>query len=332
VENFKLILQKPTINEEIAMENFTNQQQALKLAKETLTELFKETSDTASIMRRCLTISTLLGDEQEAKWIKGELEGYKAQMPFSELQKIVPEYRKVRVTFKDYFGRPIVIPPQLSIIQDEVVTQTIGEIDACLENGLTFLGGGLLEIVREMGSKYGITVYSEHVSNLAIKKIVEQVRNRALDFINRVICEQNQQKVKTGTATPDIIIIHDEQTEDARLLLYSLENELRQFVSNKLQEKGGTVDESILKDWNGSKKKEFMPPRQPIECPLIDYSSFDQLKKIIVQNENWEKIFRSYFGRQNGVISRLNELDDIRDTIAHNRILSTFDFNSFKTL
>ena len=80
------------------------------------------------------------------------------------------------------------------------------------------------------------------------------------------------------------------------------------------------------------KRKETLPPRQPCDLHIIYYSSFDQLKKIIVQNENWEKIFKTYFGRQTGVISRLNELDDIRDTIAHNRIISTFDFSSLKTL
>ena len=41
---------------------------------------------------------------------------------------------------------------------------------------------------------------------------------------------------------------------------------------------------------------------------------------------------REYFGRSDGVISRINELDELRDTIAHNRIISSFDYNSLKTL
>jgi hypothetical protein len=310
----------------------STQQQALKLAIETLSEIFKDTSSTASILRRCLTISGLLNEEKESQWIKDELEGYKKDITFGELQKIAPEYRKVRASFNDKYGRLIVFPEQLSIVQDEVVTQTIGEIEDCLENGLTFLGGGLLDIVRDMGSKHGIFVYSEHVSSLALKNIIEKVRNRALDFVNRVIKEQSQQKVETGMQKPDIIIIHDEQTEDARLLLYSLENELRQFVMQEITRINGKISDSIRASWESAKRKEFLPPRQPLECDLINYSSFDELKKIIVQDENWEKTFKNYFGRRDGFISRLNELDDIRDTIAHNRILSTFDFNSFKTL
>ena len=81
-----------------------------------------------------------------------------------------------------------------------------------------------------------------------------------------------------------------------------------------------------------AKKKEAQPQRKPIDNELIDYSTFDQLKKIIIQNENWDKIFKKYFRRQDGVISRINELDDIRDTIARNRMLSDFDYDCFKTL
>lgn len=128
------------------------------------------------------------------------------------------------------------------------------------------------------------------------------------------------------------IIIHDQQTEEARLLLYTLENMLRQFVSSKILEKKGNINEAFQKDWESSRKKEFLPPRKPLECDLINYSTFDQIKKIITQNENWSKVFKEYFGRPDGVISRINELDDIRDTIAHNRIISNFDFESLKTL
>lgn len=311
----------------------SNQQEALSLALETLSEIFKDTSSTASILRRCLTISSLLNDEQEHKWIKEELDGYyRENITFGELQKVVPEYRKVKVRFNDSYGRHIVIPAKVSLVQDEVVTQSIEEIEDSIDNGLTILSSGLLDIVRELGRKDGISVATAHIEGLALKNIVELVRNRALDFVNRVIRDQGQQKVAKELQENQILIIHDQQTEDARLLLYSLENALRQFVSQKLREKGGEVDKSIKRDWESSEKKEFQPPRQPLKCDLINYSSFDQLKRIIVQHDNWEKIFRSYFGRPDGVISRINELDDIRDTIAHNRILSSFDFGSFKTL
>ena len=122
------------------------------------------------------------------------------------------------------------------------------------------------------------------------------------------------------------------RTEDAHYLLYSLENKLRQFIAIKLKEGNGRIEESMIKDWQGTKRKEAQPQRKPIDYELINYSTFDQLKKIIIQNENWDKIFKPYFRRQDGVISRINEIDDIRDTIAHNRKLSDFDYDCFRTL
>lgn len=101
---------------------------------------------------------------------------------------------------------------------------------------------------------------------------------------------------------------------------------------SKIQENYGKINEDFTKDWQSTKKKESLPPRKSLESDLINYSAFDQLKRIIVQNENWSKIFKGYFVRQDGVISRISELDDIRDTIAHNRIISSFDYNSLKTL
>jgi hypothetical protein len=122
------------------------------------------------------------------------------------------------------------------------------------------------------------------------------------------------------------------KTEDPYSLLFSLENKLRQFVSTNIKENKGVVDESFIKNWKSSKRKEALPPRKPNDSDLINFSTFDQLKKIIVQNENWERIFKRYFGRRDGVVSRINELDEIRDTIAHSRVLSGFDYDCFKTL
>lgn len=123
----------------------------------------------------------------------------------------------------------------------------------------------------------------------------------------------------------------DEQTEHARSLLYELENTLRQFVSSKIDDNSGEIDQEFIRSWESTKKKEFLPPRKPLEAELINYSSFEHLRRIITQNNNWDKIFKKYFGRQTGVISRINEIDEIRDTIAHNRILSDFDYKSFIT-
>ncbi len=127
---------------------------------------------------------------------------------------------------------------------------------------------------------------------------------------------------------------YDETTEFARSLLYTLENALRYFVATKINENQAVavVDSDFIKDWEHAKHKEALPPRKPLDSHIIYYSSFEQLRRIITQSNNWDKIFKTYFGRQTSVISRLNELDEIRDTLAHNRIISQFDYNSFKSL
>jgi hypothetical protein len=124
----------------------------------------------------------------------------------------------------------------------------------------------------------------------------------------------------------------DEKTETARKLLFELENSLRSFVNSKLKDNEQRIPRSFWKDWANTRKKERIPPREPLEYDPIYYSTFDQLKKIIVQNENWSQLFQEHFGRPDGIISRINELDSIRDTIAHNRILSDPDYRSFVTL
>ena len=111
------------------------------------------------------------------------------------------------------------------------------------------------------------------------------VVNKGLDKKLKSLEEENN-RLKELTATAIA------RTDEAHQLLYSLENELRQFVSTQIQEAKGIIDKNRVRDWESSKKKEALPPRKPKDYDLIYYSTFDQLKKIIVQNENWEGIFK----------------------------------------
>jgi hypothetical protein len=308
-----------------------NKQQALSLTLETLSDIFNDSKSTTSILRKCYTISSLLDREKDMDWIKAELEGYKGvKCTIAELEKVVPDYRKVRIAYTDSFGRPIYVPTNFSMVQNFIIEESIVEIENkdSLENGFTYTSGGGIDVLREIFRNKGISLAYGQVPGLSLSNIVTRVRNKALDFLNAINVEQ---PLGNNDVDKSLKIIN-EPTENARLLLFSLENSLRKFVSQNISALNGEIGESMTRDWTSAKRKEFMPPRKPIETELINYSTFDQLKKIIIQSNNWEKIFRRYFGRPDGVISRLNELDDLRDTIAHNRVLSDFDYNSFKTL
>ena len=303
----------------------SNKEQAQNLALETLSEIYKDSSSVSSILRRCDTISALLGKENEQEWIRRELSGFHENITLGELEKIIPEYRKTKALFKNQYGRTFVIT-KYPDLHEHMVTESIPEIESLGDLDLA-LTGEKVEKLKELG----INIAHLEVPNMYLKDILAQVKNRALEFINKVLKETNGVK-RTLEDQDKAGIIFNQQTEDSRLLLYTLENKLRQFVSSKIQENKGKIDEAFIKAWESAKKKEFLPPRKPLESDLINYSTFDQLKKLIVQNENWSKIFRKYFGRPEGVISRINELDEIRDTIAHNRIISDFDYESLKSL
>lgn len=323
-----LLLEKAKLDKKNPKPKMANQQSAYNLAVGTLSELFKESPNMELLLKRCETISIMMGDKEVENWIKHELNGFDANIPLSKLKKEIPKYRNVGLLFENVFGKIILIPRESIYLQEYVVTKPIAEIVRLADSGFFITNGPIINEAR----KSGFSVVTAEVSSLYLKEILKQVRDRALDYINRIVREQSSNETFGSTQTPNGIMVIDTRTEDAHLLLYQLENKLRLFILRKIKENGGKIGESIMRDWQSSKKKEYRPPRQPLDCDLINYSSFDQLKKIIVQNENWSKIFKPYFGRPDGVISRINELDDIRDTIAHNRVLSAFDYNSFKTL
>ena len=54
----------------------------------------------------------------------------------------------------------------------------------------------------------------------------------------------------------------------------------------------------------------------------IYYIDFPDLKKIIIQKNNWDEIFKRMFGNKEWLIGLFTELEFIRNIIAHNRNLS----------
>lgn len=244
-------------------------QPALDLALETLSEIFKESSSLSSILRRCYTISSMLGKEKEQQWIETELNGYARERTFAELERSVPSYRKVKLIFKNSYGKIIVLPEKLSFAHDDIITQSIGEIESSVDSGL-YIYGQIIDILQ----KAGINVVVAYVSSNYLSNIIEQVKNRALALVTSILKKNDYQKISEKSQGQLTIIVHDEQTEEARLLLYTLENALRQFVSSKIQEKNGNIDGGFQRSWESSKKKEFMPPRKPLNCDLISYSTF----------------------------------------------------------
>ena len=104
--------------------------------------------------------------------------------------------------------------------------------------------------------------------------------------------------------------------------LYILENGLRRYLEKTLYEEYG-------EDW--WKKGVSHRVRSEVETlkaqcggtePIINYSLFPHLRLIIIKDGNWKKIYEPIFESQNTYIARLEELEPIRNKIAHSRMLS----------
>lgn len=150
------------------------------------------------------------------------------------------------------------------------------------------------------------------------------------DLINLQLANGGMFWVKlsaTGSATFDTYD-HDESIPmtNAYKILFQLENHLRKFIEKKLIEKfnddwfskgiSRTTSEGIDK----RKSDEAQMPWQVSEINSnMDYLQFPQLKNIITTN--WE-IFSASFNDQTVITLRLDELEEIRNGIAHTRILT----------
>jgi hypothetical protein len=111
---------------------------------------------------------------------------------------------------------------------------------------------------------------------------------------------------------------------NAYLTLYKLENELRTFIEKKLREEYSDewwqkgVPLRVRRSAEDNKAKE---PDSSLS--LLCYILFSDLKRII--QKNWHSIFKKYFRTLEGIIFKLDQLEDIRHIIAHTRLLSNED-------
>lgn len=62
---------------------------------------------------------------------------------------------------------------------------------------------------------------------------------------------------------------------------------------------------------------------------MLSYLDFDELKKIIIQNDNWS-IFEKDFPNQDFLRIRIQELYQVRNKVAHNANVTQEEFNLLK--
>lgn len=176
--------------------DLSRKENALKLAMEAQKEILTNASTASSVLRKCLTICQLLNVIDEREWIKLELNGYHEKYEtIGDLEKGVPESRKAaKVLYYDEYNRPILIDDErlIELTQSMALGLPISELERGVEKGLYIHSGPRIILLRR---QFGIPVFKAHVSPLSIQRIVDAVKNRALEFVNQVIIKTRYEGV-----------------------------------------------------------------------------------------------------------------------------------------
>lgn len=125
---------------------------------------------------------------------------------------------------------------------------------------------------------------------------------------------------------------------DAYIEAFTIENYLRAYILVKYKSKFG--NESLFELFKNCKKvQEKAISRkeeddkngwtEPRGKTLLSYLDFDELKKIIIQNDNWS-IFEKDFPNQDFLRIRVQELYQVRNKVAHNANVTQEEFNLLK--
>lgn len=117
--------------------------------------------------------------------------------------------------------------------------------------------------------------------------------------------------------------------EDNYQILKKLEQTFREFIQSKLTTISKNwwnerVSEDVRINAEQRKKKNESPWNWVVGgSPLIDYIDFTDYAKIITRRDNWNDAFRDVFHNREELLSKLKELEPIRNAIMHSRNLNS---------
>lgn len=120
--------------------------------------------------------------------------------------------------------------------------------------------------------------------------------------------------------------------EAAYAVLFCLENTLRGLVTDEMQRVGGARwwKQRVPGDIHRAAKEKARADLHNASlggciCHLICYTDLPELRKIICRKDNWEDCFEAIFQNRSHLESELEQLDRIRNRVAHNRYVEQSD-------
>ena len=160
----------------------------------------------------------------------------------------------------------------------------------------------------------GTVVYLEH------KGLVKLDMFQGLFFI-RLTSDGLESMQKPMTDNSTLML-------NAYKLLFYLENYMRRFIESQLIARYKNdwwvkgITKTMRENIDNKRKKELEAGWMVSETNSgVEYLDFADLEKVI--RNNWKECFESYFHDQGKVTYRLMMLENIRNSIAHTRTLTT---------
>jgi hypothetical protein len=139
------------------------------------------------------------------------------------------------------------------------------------------------------------------------------------------------EKLLKESLAPFGILRRDQSLQMSRLyaILYCFENELRDFVRQALEEKDGAewVDKlppKVLRQANSRKETALKDSwLEGEKTDVLGFADFGHLAEIIIHR--WD-VFEPIVPSQHWLKQRMDELEKVRNFIAHNRMLLESEF------
>lgn len=138
-----------------------------------------------------------------------------------------------------------------------------------------------------------------------------------------------------GELLPEDIRTKGYQMAEAYTYLYSVENSLRLFIEKVAKEKYGdsyfsqlTIPRNLQRTIAERQKNDDANKWLSIRGTELFYLDFKDLGAVI--DNNWD-IFKDYFPSQSFILSKLNDMTECRNKIAHNSYVDDIERNLMKT-
>lgn len=130
----------------------------------------------------------------------------------------------------------------------------------------------------------------------------------------------------------EVDFCYDEEARPIKAfsILRHLEIEVRRFIQNALEAHFGEkwmkqqVPSETLKAWKEKREKAIHSGQAP--GLLLDFADFTDYKKIIERSDNWEKVFKTVFGRKEDIQESFMRLQPVRITTMHSRVVTKEDY------